>query len=638
FKEINEKSEMNNEGSRKRHRLSLENNEEFCPEVEEDTRTQAATTITTTTDTSNSQFSQLSIVTRPSSSKNTLQNKQKPRSFFEVWDYFIKGNEKTNGHYEATCSYCRKIWSREKPAQLEAHLANECASCPDDISRYWCEKVAERDIIILEDQKKAITSRLDQKVIKAWIMAGIPFDIINNPFIRDMFKEFNPAYSPPSRTTLSNRLFDEELARVNKAIEDDLSKADHLTLALDDWMSPLTDSIYNYIITTDTRKEYLIGLKNYSNHSLTGEFLASEISEVIEKIGTDKFAAVVTDAASNCNVAPDLVELESIKKLINDCGKVNRFFKNSHTSNSLLAKGLVDMKIKGGGLKTWVKTHWGSLYSTTDSMLRARPVFDWILADHSESITNEEIKILISNESFFTTCRFVRSVWEPIKEIIHMLEANTAMLADCFVYLIKLAAAIITYLKQTGKGLKDQEFYKAALTSLELWQNLGHIRSEGEELISQLRRFEARLPPYDLPYVANMDTPKICRLREEFFNIKVDFGRATKLTESDLRDACNIASVGNIMNCEDDQMSASSENSLNNIVSDSTTLLIENIVDLIVGNNSECLSRTAETISPADLDYDPLDVLNSFLERENQNLNSIMAYVKYIALRHMSSI
>jgi len=49
-------------------------------------------------------------------------------------------------------------------------------------------------------------------------------------------------------------------------------------------------------------------------------------------------------------------------------------------------KGFVNMKIKGGGLKTWVKTRWGSLYLTTDSMLRARPVFD---------------------------CRSVRSVWQP---------------------------------------------------------------------------------------------------------------------------------------------------------------------------------------------------------------------------------
>jgi hypothetical protein len=36
----------------------------------------------------------------------------------------------------------------------------------------------------------------------------------------------------------------------------------------------------------------------------------------------------------------------------------------------------------------------------------------------------------------------VRLVWQPIKEIIHMLESNDATLADCFIYLIKLAVSI----------------------------------------------------------------------------------------------------------------------------------------------------------------------------------------------------
>ncbi|CAG8707134.1 4413_t:CDS:2, partial [Racocetra fulgida] len=84
--------------------------------------------------------------------------------------------------------------------------------------------------------------------------------------------------------------------------------------------------------------------------------------------------------------------------------------------------------------------------------------------------------------------------------------------------------------------------------------------------------------------------------------------------------ACNLTSVGNIMNFEDDQIRVSSENSVNSVASDhSTTLLIENIVDLTVENNSEHSTKTAQTISPADLDYNPLDVLNGFLERENQN-------------------
>ena len=137
--------------------------------------------------------------------------------------------------------------------------------------------------------------------------------------------------------------------------------------------------------------------------SHTGEFLASEILEIIEKIGVDKFAAIVTDNASNCRVArkkveekynhiwdircaahainliaADLVKLNNIKNLISDCGKITKFFNNSHQASAILSQGLNNMKINIEGLQTWCKTRWGSLYITTDSILRARPVFDWV--------------------------------------------------------------------------------------------------------------------------------------------------------------------------------------------------------------------------------------------------------------------
>ncbi|CAG8786652.1 7080_t:CDS:1, partial [Acaulospora morrowiae] len=74
----------------------------------------------------------------------------------------------------------------------------------------------------------------------------------------------------------------------------------------------------------------------------TGEFLVKEISHLIENIGSEKFAAIITDAASNCKfarkkiqefyphiwdircaahainlIASDLVKLENVKDLIN---------------------------------------------------------------------------------------------------------------------------------------------------------------------------------------------------------------------------------------------------------------------------------------------------------------------------------
>jgi hypothetical protein len=175
--------------------------------------------------------------------------------------------------------------------------------------------------------------------------------------------------------------------------------------------------------------EYLIGLYDYSSDSHTSEFLTEEISSIIEKLGSDKFAAIVTDNASNCRVArqnihqtyphiwnircaahainliaSDLVKLEPIKKFINECGKINRYFSTSHASNALLRQGFTTMKIKGGGLQTWVKTRWGSLFMTTDALLRARPVFDWV----GKMFINNKIKNIKKYFTKFSILQFFR--------------------------------------------------------------------------------------------------------------------------------------------------------------------------------------------------------------------------------------
>ncbi|GES79071.1 hypothetical protein GLOIN_2v1785142 [Rhizophagus clarus] len=110
---------------------------------------------------------------------------------------------------------------------------------------------------------------------------------------------------------------------------------------------------------------------------------------------------------------------------------------------------------------------------------------------------------------------------------------------------------------------------------------LSHTHKESEELIAQLHRFELRLAPFDLSYSPGLESPK-------------------DLTESKLRESINISSV-----------------------------TIRNIVDLtaIDGINEEMGSNIILTqeqpLDPADLNYDPNDVLNGFLEHE-RNLTEIL--------------
>ncbi|CAG8666436.1 1130_t:CDS:2, partial [Scutellospora calospora] len=60
-------------------------------------------------------------------------------------------------------------WSCGRPSKMEAHLVNTYQSNINNNSD---------EILAVHEQNE-----IDKDVLKAWIAAGIPFDIINNPFL-----------------------------------------------------------------------------------------------------------------------------------------------------------------------------------------------------------------------------------------------------------------------------------------------------------------------------------------------------------------------------------------------------------------------------------------------------------------------
>ncbi|CAG8669671.1 3980_t:CDS:1, partial [Racocetra fulgida] len=104
----------------------------FFLEMEESSRKRSSEAIEEIEDSSGSEEEEEIIATNSSNTPSLTKNKR-ARQFSEIWDYFIKGTEKSHSHYEATCYYCipKKSWARGKPAKLEAHLANECPNCPE---------------------------------------------------------------------------------------------------------------------------------------------------------------------------------------------------------------------------------------------------------------------------------------------------------------------------------------------------------------------------------------------------------------------------------------------------------------------------------------------------------------------------
>ena len=73
---------------------------------------------------------------------------------------------------------------------------------------------------------------------------------------------------------------------------------------MDGWSNPKSKSIYNFIITTSERKEYLYSLKDFSAESHTADFLASKIQEIIEEVGgTAATTLMIGDSPTDMEMA-----------------------------------------------------------------------------------------------------------------------------------------------------------------------------------------------------------------------------------------------------------------------------------------------------------------------------------------------
>ncbi|RHZ75498.1 hypothetical protein Glove_213g26 [Diversispora epigaea] len=144
-------------------------------------------------------------------------------------------------------------------------------------------------------------NEIDQAILKT----------IENPFIIDLFRIAISEYTLPSRGTLSGKLLDQETIRIEKKLKMIWNIIIILLLVLMDELLQdmiqsiiiLHDSIYNYIVTISTRKEYLIKLKNYNIEKQTDIFMAEEIQKIMQNIGIEKFVAIVTDHGANLRVA-----------------------------------------------------------------------------------------------------------------------------------------------------------------------------------------------------------------------------------------------------------------------------------------------------------------------------------------------
>ncbi|CAG8622884.1 10524_t:CDS:2 [Ambispora gerdemannii] len=274
--------------------------------------------------------------------KKIINKGGRPRSI--VWEHFTKDLPDRFGYYRAICQYCNQHWSRRKLTVMKSHLALHCKKVPDDINNLFLRLIAEKAEKLVDEDN--IDDNIDDNILLT---------------INKKHKYISKQATLDSSFKSTESVNKDQHALVTVKITKALTNQQNLTLALDGCLTSTNNSLYDYIIATPERKEYLITIEDYSTNSQTGIYMTDKISTIIEKIGSSKVTALVTDNDENVRVArqiihetysqimnirciahalnlilTDLVKLELIKKTLTNASIIISFFKTSYTAGHLL--------------------------------------------------------------------------------------------------------------------------------------------------------------------------------------------------------------------------------------------------------------------------------------------------------------
>lgn len=361
------------------------------------------------------------------------------RPISKIWEWIIKGDPVPNskGYYSATCSFCEFHWTTAKVAKLKRHLAYDCSKIDSEtkINVLMMLTINNEDseddgattsitTSTTKSSKKRKSSdtrsqtciddhyenfptplvkedQINKALAKMFVCCNLPFSLIEHPFFIEFIKILRTTYNLPSRWVLTETLIIQEISRITLKVKRIIDEENNLTIAFDGWTNSTGQSIYDYCLITEERKEYLWCSKNYSDvpHH-TGTFLGNEIIKIIDDIGPEKLAAVVSDNAPDARIArrilcekyPHILNIRCMAHCINlitkdlckhtfvadtvrKVGVIHQYFTMSHAPCQFLKDAIKILQIKGGGLKSHTKTRWSTMWDCINSIVRLEFAF-----------------------------------------------------------------------------------------------------------------------------------------------------------------------------------------------------------------------------------------------------------------------
>ncbi|GBB92796.1 hypothetical protein RclHR1_20590003 [Rhizophagus clarus] len=492
----------------------------------------------------------------------------------KIWEWIIKGDPVPNskGYYSVTCSFCEFHWTTAKVAKLKRHLAYNCNKIDSETKINVLMMLTSNNEDLEDDSTTTSTTKSSKKqkssdtrsqtciddhyenfptslvkedqinkaLAKMFVCCNLPFSLIEHPFFIEFIKILRTTYNFPSRWVLTETLIIQEVSRITLKVNRIIEEENNLTIAFDGWTNSTGQSIYDYCLITEERKEYLWCSKNYSDVSHhTGAFLGNEIIKIVDDIDPEKVAAVVTDNAPDARVAQRIL-----------CKKY------PHILNIRYMTHCINLIMKDVCKHTFV----------ADTVRKV---------EHGNDIKNW-VKDILYDQNFYKNCRIITFILHPLKVKVGCLESRTSSLADCYIHLLSLASAVYHMLNQNiefknhcvikfneqydefsddlfllafflhsryhGNGINPSKIHNITVKATQIWKNMGHDQESCGKLLSQMRKYMKNKAPFNQHYNYKSDTPIICASCERSFSVLGWFygQRRTKLAVDQVEGMCKL--------------------------------------------------------------------------------------------------
>ncbi|XP_048139360.1 uncharacterized protein LOC115735362 isoform X2 [Rhodamnia argentea] len=278
--------------------------------------------------------------TRPPTSSNEDLNKP-------LWRYITKlaNHSDAGGNLSWKCNFCEKDF-KSSYTRVRAHLLMISGK---GIGK--CGKVEKEDLLEMErldeeantrlisggggldssfDSKKRKIGggsggkkvfnmtqheRLDYEIARMFYSAGLPFNLARNPYFQSAFTyaaNHNIAgYVPPKYNLLRTTLLQKEKANIDRmcATFRSMWREKGVSIVSDGWSDSQRRPIINLMAVSDGVAMFIKSV-DCSGETKDMHFIFNLLKEVINEIGHENVIQVITDNASNCKGAGQLIEQE----------------------------------------------------------------------------------------------------------------------------------------------------------------------------------------------------------------------------------------------------------------------------------------------------------------------------------------